>query len=367
MKDSYGRTIDYLRISITDRCNLRCRYCMPCGIETVSHGDILTFEEIRRVALCGARLGIRHIKVTGGEPLVRKGCCELIRILKAVPGIEHVTLTTNGILLEEYLEELIQSGIDGINVSLDTVDRRLYERITGKDGLSSVLSVLERASSLSVPLKINAVSLDWKELDRGTGKGENGRRDTEYWKELVLLAKDYPIDVRFIEMMPIGYGRGYQTMNYEKLPEKMMKEFPGMKREDGAGNVGKIAVETVPGSDRKKPGRVHGFGPAVYYEIPGFLGSIGFISAVHGKFCADCNRVRLTAQGYLKTCLCFEDGADLRVVLRNKAENGSDRVEDKMKELTAVMKEAISRKPAAHCFDTPEKITEQHNMVSIGG
>lgn len=331
MKDSYGRTIDYMRVSITDRCNLRCKYCMPYGTELVTHRDILTFDEIREVAFAGARLGIRHIKITGGEPLVRKGCSSLICSLKAVPGIEHVTLTTNGMLLEAHLEELLDAGIDGINISLDTMDRELYRQITGQDGLETVLGVLKRAAFLPVPVKINAVSLDWGEM----GQAEN-------WKTLMMLARQYPVDVRFIEMMPIGYGKAFKTMDHHQLLEKMMREFPGMQREE-------------------KKEKVHGFGPAVYYRIPGFLGSIGLISAVHGKFCESCNRVRLTAQGYLKTCLCFEDGVDLRGILRgNSGENREEILE-------RAIKEAIGRKPAAHCFEEPERITEVRSMAAIGG
>lgn len=412
MKDSYGRTIDYMRISITDRCNLRCKYCMPYGVESVSHQDILTFEEIRKVVLCGAKLGIRHIKVTGGEPLVRKGCCAFIRMLKAVPGIEHVTLTTNGILLGEYLEELIQSGIDGINISLDTMDREWYRQITGRDGLEEVLGIVKRAASLPVPLKINAVSVDWGKMFRAVsgdgermvcavsgdgermiptvsadgermiptisadgetvsgvggvcaeeeelgrrgrerGKADEEREIGENWKALVLLAKRYPIDVRFIEMMPIGCGKGYPAISHEKLLAKMMQEFPGMRREKEMYSAGEGGSSNA-----------HGFGPAVYYRIPGFLGSIGLISAIHGKFCADCNRVRLTAQGYLKTCLCFSDGVDLRAILRGECKDGVEFGE----ELTAAMREAIGRKPAAHCFEEPEKMTEQRAMVDIGG
>lgn len=340
MKDKWGRTIDYLRISITDRCNLRCKYCMPYGVKPVSHQDNLTFEEIREMVCCGAGLGIRQIKITGGEPLVRKGCCELIRMIKAVPGIEHVTLTTNGILLEEYLDELVKSGIDGVNISLDTVDEALYRRITGYDGLEAVLRVLKRASELPIPIKVNAVSVDWSDfgdtMENGVQAGHKCLAGKDEWREIVQLAKRYPVDVRLIEMMPIGYGKKYRTVSHTELLAKMRQEFPGMERDK----------------------RAHGFGPAVYYRVPGFLGSIGLISAVHGKFCESCNRVRLTAQGYLKGCLCYEDGVDLRAILRG----GGGRTE-----LEAAMREAIAGKPAAHCFEAPEKITEHRNMVDIGG
>ncbi|MDO5350288.1 MAG: GTP 3',8-cyclase MoaA [Lachnospiraceae bacterium] len=346
MNDSYGRTIDYMRISITDRCNLRCKYCMPYGVERVEPRDILTLEEIQAVAMAGAGLGIRHIKVTGGEPLTRKGCCQMVRMLKAIPGIEKVTITTNGILLGRYLEELVDSGIDGINISLDTVDRDTYREITGYDGLAEVIEVLERAASLPIPIKINAVSIDF---DGG-------------WASVAELARTYPVDVRFIEMMPIGYGRNFKTLNHQELLSEMKKRYPGMEPDF----------------------RVHGFGPAVYYQIPGFQGSIGLISAIHGKFCSGCNRVRLTSRGHLKTCLCFEDGVDLRSILREEEGedvSGSLRAnghwqwsyqscpDDKalQQRLTAAMSQAIQLKPAAHCFENPEHITEVHNMADIGG
>lgn len=325
MKDRFGREIDYMRISVTDRCNLRCKYCMPDGVPSVPMSEILTFEEILTVAECAAGLGIRRIKVTGGEPLVRLNCVSLIRRLKEVPGIEKVTITTNGVLLDRYLDELADAGIDGINISLDTRDRQQYRQITGSDCLSQVTEVLHRASQLPIPVKINAVSLDLGQ---------------DNWKGLVELAGEYPVDVRFIEMMPIGLGRKFPALDHQNLLEELQKEYPGMERDH----------------------RVHGFGPAVYYRIPGFAGSIGFISAIHGKFCDQCNRVRLTSQGFLKTCLCYEDGSDLRQILR-----GSGTEEERSERLMKVMRDTIYQKPAAHCFEEPGQITETHMMASIGG
>ena len=165
MKDALGRTIDYMRISITDRCNLRCKYCMPYGVECVPRWDILSLEEIQAVGICAAGLGIRHIKVTGGEPLVRRDCCQLVKQLKSTPGIEKVTITTNGVLLERYLDDLAEAGIDGINISLDTLDRDLYQRITGTDALGTVMEAVRRACAMPVSVKINAVSIDFSQMD----------------------------------------------------------------------------------------------------------------------------------------------------------------------------------------------------------
>lgn len=353
MRDFVGRTIDYMRISITDRCNLRCRYCMPDGVECLPRWDILSLEEIEAIAICAAGVGIRHIKVTGGEPLVRRDCCQLIKRLKAIPGIEKVTITTNGVLLDRYLDELMQVGIDGINISLDTLDRELYRDITGTDSLGAVLEVIKRASELPVPVKVNAVSLDFEQM-----AAEQGRPTREGgWRRLAELAKDYPVDVRFIEMMPIGYGKKFKTVNHQDLLEEMRQIYPCMEEDD----------------------RVHGFGPAVYYQIPGFMGGIGLISAIHGKFCGDCNRVRLTSRGYLKSCLCYEDGVDLRRILRNgqerpkqeehyhwpyEKEMGDEALQE---ELRAAMTQVILHKPVAHCFEHLDQITEIHNMIAIGG
>lgn len=329
-----------MRISVTDRCNLRCRYCMPDGVECVPMADILTLEESARIAACSALLGIRKIKITGGEPLVRLGCCRFVRMLKDTRGIENVTITTNGILLEQYVDQLVEAGIDGINISLDTLDGGLYKALTGGGSLKAVQKALERTLKVCegrhIPIKINAVSLDLKALAGHLGCGYEGPG----WRELLTLAKAYPIDVRFIEMMPVGYGRQYRSLNHGELLRELQALYPGLEKDDS----------------------VHGNGPAVYYRIPGFLGSVGFISAIHGKFCESCNRLRLTSQGYLKSCLCYEDGEDLRQILR-----GSGTEEEKDRMLLAAMERAIKQKPMAHCFEHPEMMTECGNMVKIGG
>ena len=304
------------------------------------------------MGICAAGLGIRHIKVTGGEPLVRRDCCQLVKQLKSTPGIEKVTITTNGVLLERYLDDLAEAGIDGINISLDTLDRDLYQRITGTDALGTVMEAVRRACAMPVSVKINAVSIDFSQMDE-----EQREAGQDGWRQMVELAREYPVDVRFIEMMPIGYGKNFKTINHQELLEEMMRAYPDMEEDD----------------------RVHGFGPAVYYRIPGFKGSIGLISAIHGKFCSDCNRVRLTSQGYLKPCLCYEDGVDLRRILRKGQERpeeeghyrwpyaGCPSDEGLQRELRKAMEQAVLCKPAAHCFERPGQITEAHNMIAIGG
>lgn len=351
MRDQTGRIIDYMRISITDRCNLRCKYCMPHGIQCMSRWEILSLEELEAIAVCAAGLGIRKIKVTGGEPLVRKDCPQLVRILKKVPGIESVTLTTNGVLLDSCMEQLLDAGLDGVNISLDTLDPGLYKKITGFDGLETVMKIIKKADTLPIPVKVNAVSIDF---DRWSESPQTGRPG---WLYMAELAEQHPIDVRFIEMMPIGYGKQFQTIDHRTLLSQLKEAYPDLKEDE----------------------RIHGFGPAVYYQSKSLKGSIGLISAIHGKFCSSCNRVRLTAQGYLKTCLCYDDGADLREVLRagiSRPEqeghfiwpHGLDvRDEGLQSRLRAVMEETILKKPGEHCFETPGQITELHNMSAIGG
>ena len=205
---------------------------------------------------------------------------------------------------------------------------------------------------MPLSVKINAVSIDFSQMDE-----EHREAGQDGWRQMVELAREYPVDVRFIEMMPIGYGRNFKTINHQELLEEMMKAYPCMEEDD----------------------RVHGFGPAVYYRIPGFKGSIGLISAIHGKFCSGCNRVRLTSQGYLKPCLCYEDGVDLRRILRKGQERpeeeghyrwpyaGCPSDEGLQRELRKAMEQAVLRKPAAHCFERPGQVTEAHNMIAIGG
>ena len=352
MFDAYGRNIHYLRLSVTDLCNLRCRYCMPDGVPKLAHEDILTYEEFLRLAALFAQCGIDTVRITGGEPLVRRGVEQLTAGLKAIPGIRRVALTTNGVLLERYLDDLAEAGIDGINISLDTLDRDLYQRITGTDALGTVMEAVRRACAMPVSVKINAVSIDFSQMDK-----EQREAGQDGWRQMVELAREYPVDVRFIEMMPIGYGKNFKTINHQELLEEMMRAYPDMEEDD----------------------RVHGFGPAVYYRIPGFKGSIGLISAIHGKFCSDCNRVRLTSKGYLKPCLCYEDGVDLRRILRKGQERpeeeghyrwpyaGCPSDEGLQRELRKAMEQAVLCKPAAHCFERPGQITEAHNMIAIGG
>lgn len=338
MKDGCNRQIDYLRISITDRCNLRCKYCIPEGAEGITDKSwLLTFEEIEEVVNAAAKLGIRNIKLTGGEPLVRRGCASLARKLKAIDGIESVTLTTNGVLLADKLSELKNAGVDSINVSLDTMDRDRFCDITGFDGLDKVLSAIDMAYEMGIRVKINAVTADFsRKLINEDGTFEMD----EDLQKLINLSRDRDIDVRFIEIMPIGAGRNFLYVSNESLFSAVEEVY------------GKLSPDTG----------IHGNGPAVYYRIDGFKGSIGFISPMHGKFCSSCNRIRMSSMGYIKSCLCYGDGVDLRSIVRS--DEDYDARQDK---LIKALTEAIKQKPKEHCFEDVSQISEKKKMSDIGG
>lgn len=323
MLDRYGRVINYLRISVTDRCNLRCCYCMPEGVQDVGLKNILTFEEIWEIVRTGVSLGITHIRITGGEPLVRKGCVDLIRGIREIPGVETITMTTNGVLLGNYGKQLKEAGVDGVNISLDTLDPEEFYKITGKRELQEVLAGIRAVKTAGLPVKLNAVNR--KELDP---------------IPLVRYAQEENLPLRFIEMMPVGYGKKYVGRSNEELRETLEAV------------CGKAECMT----NREELSRM-GSGPAVYYQFSDLKVPVGFISAIHGKFCDTCNRVRLTAEGYLKLCLCYDEGEDLRRVLR----------EGEKENLRTIMEQTIFRKPAAHCFEHPAEMTETHEMVKIGG
>ena len=322
MLDGFGRSIDYLRVSVTDRCSLRCTYCMPeDGVQWLEHNQILRYEDILRLLRIFAALGVKKIKITGGEPLVRKGVASLIAEIKAIEGIEQVTLTTNGVALKEQLPDLLSAGIDGINLSLDTLDRARFQEITRRDALPQVLEGLDAAwSALGLNLKLNCVAQAWRASD---------------WVALAGLAKEHDLAVRYIEPMPIGLGGEMEQCTEADI---------------------RAALETAYG--KLEPyDAVLGNGPAKYYTLPDFQGKIGFISAVSHQFCDQCNRVRLTATGYLKTCLQYDVGADLRPLLA-----GSD------EELQAAIEAAIQNKPQAHRFsEQTVENREAHIMSQIGG
>ena len=325
MFDSKGRKIHYLRLSVTDLCNLRCRYCMPDGVDKLEREDILTYEEFLRLAALFARCGVDTVRVTGGEPLVRKGVEQLVKGLKAIPGIRKVTMTTNAVLLEQQLSALLEAGLDSVNISLDTLDPALFAKITARDAFAAVQAGIHAALESGIPVKLNCVP------QVGVNEGE--------LEALAALAQDKPLQVRFIEMMPIGYGAAMPCISGPELLARFRRRWPELAPLPGA------ACAAL------------GDGPAVYYTVPGWKGDIGFIAAVHGKFCASCNRVRLTSQGFLRPCLASETGCDLRTLLRGGAAD---------EELLQAIRETIWSKPREHHFGD-NSIPATRGMYRIGG
>lgn len=320
MTDNLGRNIDYMRLSITDKCNLRCKYCMPEPREFIPHEEILSYEEFLKIAEAAVKLGITKFKVTGGEPLVRKDAVSFIKRLKNLSGVEKVTLTTNGILLGEHLDELAEAGIDGINISLDAVSREKYRDLTG-DLFDFDPVLLERCTDKGINLKLNTVLLN---------------ENADEWLKIIEIAEELPIDIRFIELMPIGYADTENAPDADTLLSRIIEKYPDLEETD----------------------EVRGNGPAVYYKSDYLKGRIGIIGANSHKFCDNCNRIRLTGTGIIKPCLSYDIGTDLKTPLRNGAD---------MDEITKILESAIKQKPHSHCFENAETQAGKTAMHKIGG
>ena len=329
--DAYGRKVDYLRISLTDRCNLRCRYCMPKeGIGGIGHERILTLEEILRVARILTEMGVRRIRITGGEPLVRRNVLYLIRQLGALPGQPELTLTTNGVLLEEVLPEILAAGLHSINISLDTLDREVYRELTGTDALERVLRGMEKALEMGMQVKLNTVPI----------RGINEKELTV----LAGLARDRGIAVRFIELMPIGCAKDLRGIPGEEILHILEDEYGSAEPEGGTPGVSELQKEAR--------------GPARYYHFRGFRGNVGFIDPLSHSFCSSCNRVRLTSDGRLKLCLYYPEGPDLRKMLRGGCSD---------EELKQAITRELIYKPECHSFINPSEGKDSRNMNEIGG
>ncbi len=327
MKDRYGRTIEYLRLSVTDRCNLRCQYCMPDeGVASVGHGNILSYEEMTRIAAAAVRLGVRKIRVTGGEPLVRRGLVGFIRTLARLPGHPEIALTTNGLLLAEYAGQLSEAGLARVNVSLDTLRPERFARLTRRSGLEQVLSGLEAAREAGLaPIKINMVPI-------------RGFNDDEI-ADFARLTLERRCDVRFIEFMPVRGDLGF-TADQRVGEEDILA---ALSRVDGL-----IPVE------HPSLG-----GPARMYRYPQGKGRLGVITAVSRHFCGECNRLRLTADGRLRPCLMSDEELDLLAALRERD------VDDR--ELEALLLNAAHDKPSGHHLDRGDTPLRRRTMKDIGG
>lgn len=326
--DRFDRTIDYMRISITDKCNLRCTYCVPsCGVAPITNKDIMTDEEIFRVTRAAAKLGVRKIRLTGGEPLARKDVVKLVASLKTVRGIENISMTTNGIMLEKYAQELANAGLDRVNISLDSFRPNRYKEITRGGSIDAVLKGIKAAEAAGLlPIKINMVPI-------------RGFNDDEI-EEFARLTLSTPYHVRYIEFMPIG-GRDF--WNDEKyIPTDEIKAI--------AEKIGPLT-----------PVKLRKTGPARYYRFDNAPGILGFISALTHHFCGDCNRLRITSDGKLRPCLFSETEIDLKPALRNSAP------EEKDEEIERLLRLAIDVKPEGHHIDQRTDLDTLKPMSRIGG
>lgn len=325
--DNHGRPINYLRLAVTDRCNLRCFYCMPEeGIHYLPKKELLTFEEIERLVTLMASMGISKIRLTGGEPFVRTDLMQLIRKIRQIKGIQDIHITTNGVLTAPFIPELKELGIASVNLSLDTLDRDRFKQITRRDEFDKTWEVLQLLLTAKIPVKLNAVVMDGKNIGDII--------------PMVELAKDHPISVRFIEEMPFnGEGNHYPKLcwTHNKIVEHIRLAVPSLQKVD----------------DPKSS-------TAYHYQIPNFKGNIGVIAAFSRTFCGTCNRIRVTAQGVLKTCL-YDDGV---LNIKNLMREGRND-----EELKQQLMKAFSNRPKDG-FEAEQKRSNKkvnESMSTIGG
>ncbi len=347
LSDSFHRPISYLRVSVTDRCNLRCLYCVPPqGVQHISAHQILSYEEIISVITAAQKLGISKVRVTGGEPLVRSGIVEFIRLLSGLDGIQDVAMTTNGILLKKLAGDLHKAGLSRVNVSLDTLRPDRFRDITRGGRIQDVLDGLAAAEDAGLsPIKINVVAMEGFNRDEVVDFGR--------------LTLERGWHVRFIELMPMGHGRPDDEKAMPDTPHCVAPDFHRLLEEGHIkGSFLSIAQvrELLAPMGGLEPCEVAGNGPAKYYRLPGAKGTVGFISPVSEYFCANCNRLRLTADGRLRPCLLAEHEIDLRETLRHGAAP---------EELEALIRQAIAAKPERHLID--QHIAPRDRMVQIGG
>lgn len=323
--DNHNRPITYLRLAVTDRCNLRCFYCMPEeGIRYLPKHQVLTFEEMERVVQILARLGVQKVRITGGEPFVRSGLMNFLHRLAAVEGLNDLSLTTNGVLTVPHVADLAAMGIRSVNLSLDTLDRERFHKITRRDELPAVLNTLDALLAAGIETKINAVVMEGQNI-----------------QDLIPLAdltRTLPVDVRFIEEMPFnGEGSHYPVLHWthQRIVEEIRAQFPDLQK-----------LPDPP------------YSTSANYQIPGHQGTIGIIAAFSRTFCGTCNRIRLTAQGTLKTCLYDNGVLDVRALLRSGASDD---------ELTNAFLQAFAQRPA-NGFDAEQsRSTVSESMATIGG
>jgi cyclic pyranopterin phosphate synthase len=323
LTDSFGRKINYLRLSVTDRCDMRCLYCMPAeGVKLLRHDDILTYEQLLLVARTAVDFGIEKIRITGGEPLVRKGIIPFIEQLAAIDGLRQLVLTTNGLKLQEMAESLRQAGVQRLNISMDSLNPETFATVTRGADLGRVLAGIDAAERAGFPIKINMVVM----------RGINDEEVVDF----AAMTMNRPVSVRFIEYMPSL-----------RLPDWESRVVPGETILD---KIGKRFAFTA----EKRDGLA---GPARLFRISGAAGSFGIITPVTGHFCSECNRIRVTASGTVRGCLFSESGIDLKPHL----ESGD------LDAVAAALREVVNRKPGKHTLASEEQQCRSFAMAAIGG
>ena len=323
LRDNHGRSINYLRLAVTDRCNLRCFYCMPEeGIDWLSRAELMTYEEMMRICNIAVKLGVEKIRITGGEPFVRKDIMSFLGDLSKIKGLKQIAITTNGVLTAPLIPELKKLGIKSVNLSLDTLDRERFLAITHRDEMPAVMDTLEQLLKQDMDVKINAVVMEGKNI-----------QDIE---PLVALTKELPLSVRFIEEMPFNGGdKHYNSLvwDYVKILETIKEAFPGL------GKIQDPAYST-----------------SYNYSIPGHKGNVGIIAAYTRSFCGSCNRIRLTPQGMLKTCLYDSGVMNLKDLLRAGMND---------QEITTALLDALNHR-AKDGWEA-EQSAQHESMAAIGG
>ena len=322
MIDKFGRKVDYLRISVTENCNLKCIYCIDDNILNTYKNDILSDDEIVKIATECASLGIKKIRITGGEPLVRKNIENLIYRLNNIKEIEEIYITTNGVLLNDKIEILKENGLTGVNISLDSLNKDRFKKLTKFDKLKEVLLSIDKALELGLKVKINTVIVDDINKDEII--------------DFVKLTKDKNIDIRFIELMQIGEKKKYKGISNEEILNIIKNNFKNIQVENKSKRSG----------------------PANYIRVDNYKGKIGFISPISNCFCEDCNRIRLTSTGFLKKCLHYNYGIDLKKHIRSNISN---------KDLKELIYLNIYDKPQNHLFMKDCDDKENKYMNQIGG
>lgn len=327
--DNHGRPITYLRLSVTDRCNLRCRYCMPAsGINFLPREELLSYEELNRLIFILTELGISKLRITGGEPFVRKDLIDFFSTISQNKKLEKIALTTNGTLLTPYISQLEEMGITSINLSLDTIDPDRFKKITRRDQFDRVMKTFHALSESSIPFKINAVVMEEHNIDDII--------------PLAQLTKEHPISVRYIEEMPFNGSGGHGavlTWSYDKILSHLKKHFPN--------------IEKIPAGPHST---------SANYQIPGYKGQIGIIAAFSRTFCGSCNRIRIDSKGTLKTCLYDNGVLNIKDVMRSGATD---------EEISKLFRHTFKNR-AKDGFEAEKRRTQNHNpinesMALIGG